>query len=116
MSGEHSLTTRQLCDLVVAALEELKAREIKVMDVRGKSSITDMMVVASGTSDRQVRALADSVIEKAKRRDVTPLGVEGQQAGEWIVVDLVDVVVHIMLPQVRDFYNLEKLWDINTPE
>ena len=87
-----------------------------MLDVRGKSSITDMMVVASGTSDRQVKALADSVIEKVKQHDMAPLGVEGQQAGEWIVVDLVDVVVHIMLPQVRDFYNLEKLWDINTPE
>ncbi len=113
---KSAMTTRQLCDLVVAALEELKARDIKVLDVRGKSSITDMMVVASGTSDRQVKALADSVIGRVKQHDVTPLGVEGQQAGEWIVVDLVDVVVHIMLPQVRDFYNLEKLWDINAPE
>jgi len=111
-----SMTNEQLCELVVEALEELKAKDIKVLDVRGKSSITDMMVVASGTSDRQVRALADSVIEKAKQHNIQPLGVEGQQAGEWIVVDLVDVVVHIMLPQVRDFYNLEKLWDTNAPE
>ncbi|HHL45706.1 MAG TPA: ribosome silencing factor [Gammaproteobacteria bacterium] len=105
-----------MCELVVEALEDLKARDIKVLDVRGKSSITDMMIVASGTSDRQVRALADSVIEKVKQHNIQPLGVEGQQAGEWIVVDLVDVVVHVMLPEIRDFYNLEKLWDTNAPE
>ncbi len=116
MKSENDMSAEQLCELVVEALEDLKARDIKVLDVRGKSSITDMMVVASGTSDRQVRALADSVIEKVKQHDIRPLGVEGQQAGEWIVVDLVDVVVHIMLPQVRDFYNLEKLWDTNAPE
>ncbi len=116
MKPENDMTAEQLCELVVEALEDLKARDIKVLDVRGKSSITDMMVVASGTSDRQVRALADSVIEKVKQHNIQPLGVEGQQAGEWIVVDLVDVVVHIMLPQVRDFYNLEKLWDTNAPE
>ncbi len=116
MKSENDMSAEQLCELVVEALEDLKARDIKVLDVRGKSSITDMMVVASGTSDRQVRALADSVIEKAKQHNIQPLGVEGQQAGEWIVVDLVDVVVHIMLPQVRDFYNLEKLWDTNAPE
>ncbi len=116
MKPENDMTAEQLCELVVEALEDLKARDIKVLDVRGKSSITDMMVVASGTSDRQVRALADSVIEKAKQHNIQPLGVEGQQASEWIVVDLVDVVVHVMLPQVRDFYNLEKLWDTNAPE
>ena len=111
-----SMTNEQLCELVVEALEELKAKDIKVLDVRGKSSITDMMVVASGTSVRQVKALADSVIEKVKQHNIKPLGVDGQRGAEWIVVDLVDVVAHIMLPQVRDFYNLEKLWDINAPE
>ena len=111
-----SITTEQLCNLAVEALEELKAKEIKVMDVRGKSSITDMMVVATGTSDRQVKALADKVIEKVKQHDIQPLGVEGEQTGEWIVVDLVDVVIHVMLPEVRAFYNLEKLWDTNAPE
>ncbi len=116
MKPENELTAEQLCELVVEALEDLKARDIKVLDVRGKSSITDMMIVASGTSDRQVRALADSVIEKVKQHNIQPLGVEGQQAGEWIVVDLVDVVVHVMLPEIRDFYNLEKLWDTNAPE
>ncbi len=116
MKPKKAMSARQLCELVVEALEDLKAKDIKVLDVRGKSSITDMMVMASGASDRQVRALADSVVEKARQSGVQPLGVEGQQAGEWIVVDLVDVVVHIMLPQVRDFYNLEKLWDTNAPE
>ncbi len=116
MKPENVMTAEQLSELVIDVLDDLKARDIKVLDVRGKSSITDIMVVASGTSDRQVRALASSVIEKARQHGVPPLGVDGQQAGEWIVVDLVDVMVHIMLPQTRDFYNLEKLWDANAPE
>lgn len=100
----------QLKKLVVNALDDLKAINIQVLDVRGLSNVTDMMVIASGTSDRQVKALANHVIEKAKQRGVRPLGVEGEQVGEWALVDLGDVVVHVMLPQVRDFYNLEKLW------
>lgn len=100
----------QLKKLVVTALEDLKAGDIKVLDVRGLSNVTDLMVIASGTSDRQVKALANNVIEQAKLKGHPPIGVEGEQVGEWALVDLGDVVVHIMLPTVRDFYNLEKLW------
>lgn len=100
----------QLKNLVVKALEDLKAFDIKVIDVRGVSNVTDMLVIASGGSDRQVKALANHVIEKVKGKGLQPLGVEGEQIGEWALVDLGDVVVHIMVPQTRAFYNLEKLW------
>jgi ribosome-associated protein len=96
--------------IVIDALEELKAQDIAILDVRGVATFTDLMVIASGTSTRQVRALADKVTEKATLAGVRPLGVEGQREAEWVLVDLNDIVVHVMLPQTRDFYNMEKLW------
>ncbi|MFN2348706.1 MAG: ribosome silencing factor [Thioalkalivibrio sp.] len=104
------MQTEQLTELVIKALEDLKGLDIKTIDVRGKTAITDMMVIASGTSDRHVKSLADTVAVKAKEAGVMPLGVEGGGDNEWVLVDLNDVVVHVMLPRVRDFYNLEKLW------
>lgn len=101
-----------LRDLVVEALEDLKALDIKILDVRGKTAITDFMVVASGTSDRHVKALSNSVIRALKEHDIKPAGVEGDREAEWVLVDARDVVVHMMLPKVRDFYNLEKLWEV----
>ena len=101
-----------MTERVVDALDELKAQSVKCMDVRHLTTVTDMMVIATGRSDRHVRALADSVIESCKKAGERPLGVEGEDAGEWVLVDLSDVVVHVMLPKVREFYNLEKLWDI----
>lgn len=100
-----------LTNLVVDALDDLKAKDIQVLDVRGKTNVTDFMVVASGTSNRQVKALAENVLEKTKTAGVKPLGTEGEAEAEWILVDLGDVVVHIMQPSVRDFYQLEKLWN-----
>ena len=105
----------ELCKLAVTALEDRKAGDIRVIDVRGKTSVTDIMIIATGTSDRQTRAIAHNVAEVAKQHGVRPLGTEGEQQGEWVLVDLGDVVVHVMLPRVRDFYNLEKLWAVESP-
>lgn len=99
-----------LKELIVKALDDLKAIDIKVLDVRDQTTITDTMVICSSTSNRHAQALANTVMVKAKEQGFMPLGMEGQSAGEWILVDLNQVIVHIMLPRVRDFYNLEKLW------
>jgi len=101
--------------IVTAALEDMKAVNVKVMDVRGLTDIADVMVVASGNSDRHVRSIADRVIEKAKESGVRPLGVEGAREGEWVIVDLHDIVVHVMLPRVREFYSLERMWETESP-
>ncbi|ANB02406.1 ribosome silencing factor [Ectothiorhodospira sp. BSL-9] len=104
------MQTETLTQIVTDALEDMKAQDLKVIDVRGKTSITDIMVIATGTSNRHVKSLAENVLLKTKEAGVMPLGSEGEQDAEWVLVDLNDVVVHVMLPQVRDFYNLEKLW------
>ncbi len=104
------MDAEQLRDMAVAALEERNGHEILVMDLRERSSFTDYMVIASGNSERQVRALAESVIMQAKQHGEQPIGTEGVGGCDWALVDLVDVVVHVMLPRTRDFYNLEKLW------
>jgi ribosome-associated protein len=100
-------------DLVVGVLDDLKAENVQVLDVRHLTSIMDIMIVASGRSDRHVRAVADALVERCGEAGLTLLGVEGQEGGEWVLVDLADVVVHIMLPRVRAFYEIEKLWDIS---
>lgn len=110
MSETIHVDAEALCKIVVDALEDVKAKDIHVIDVRDKSNVTDIMVIASGTSTRQVRSLANNVAVKAKENGVTPIGTEGEIDGEWVLVDLGDVVVHVMIPHVRDFYNLEKLW------
>lgn len=97
--------------LIRDALEDVKALDIKVIDVQGLTSVMDVIVIASGTSNRHVKALADNLLEEAKKHGVRPLGVEGEREAEWVLVDLGDVVVHVMQPDIRAFYNLEKLWD-----
>ncbi|HVC37214.1 MAG TPA: ribosome silencing factor [Gammaproteobacteria bacterium] len=104
-----------LRDLVIKALQDMKGADIHALDVRGMTAITDFMVIASGTSDRHVKSLARSVLDQARAAGVKPMGVEGEQEGEWVLVDLRDVVAHIMRPQARDFYNLEKLWNVEIP-
>ena len=96
---------------MLKALEDLKAVNIKVLDVRGLTDVADTMIVASGTSDRHVRAIAENVIALTKAGGRRPLGTEGKQDGEWVLVDLQDVLVHVMLPRVREFYALEQLWE-----
>src|ERR1700683_1777222 len=95
--------------LVLAALDEMKAVHIKLLDVRGLTDIADAMIVASGTSDRHVRAIAQRVVEKAREAGRRPLGIEGQRDGEWVLVDLQDVLLHVMLPRGREFYSIEQL-------
>ena len=105
-------TEADLLRQVHHALEELKARDVKELDVRGKTGITDFMVIASGTSNRHVKSIADEVVKQAKQAGIAPLGVEGEREAEWVLVDLGDVVVHVMLPRTREFYGLERLWTI----
>ncbi|WP_206609503.1 ribosome silencing factor [Thiohalobacter thiocyanaticus] len=107
----ETLTTESLKTLVVQAMEDMKAQDISIIDVRGLTSVTDYMVIASGTSDRHVRSISENVIDESKQQGLRPIGVEGQDSGEWILVDLGDVVAHVMLPRARAFYNLEKLWN-----
>ena len=103
---------KSLDQVVAGALQDLKADNVHVLDVRHLTTVTDTMVIASGRSDRHVRAIAGAVVEQAKKAGFRPLGVEGERSGEWVLVDLADLVVHVMLPRVREFYNLEKLWDM----
>ena len=106
----------ELQKLVIDALEDVKAIDIRVLDVRDRTSITDVMVICSGNTSRQVKALVNSVVEKAKHAGIQPYGVEGDDVGEWALVDLGDVVVHVMQPDIRAFYNLEKLWGEASPQ
>jgi ribosome-associated protein len=97
---------------VLAALDDMKAVNVRVLDVRDLTDIADTMIVASGTSDRHVRSIADHVVQQVKIGGRRPYGVEGTRDGEWALVDLQDVLVHVMLPRVREFYALEQLWEV----
>ena len=103
-----------LRSVILDALADMKALEVKVLDVRGLTDIADFMVIASGTSDRHVRSVAQRVVEKTKEAGFRPHGVEGQQDSDWVLIDLHEMIVHVMLPRVREFYGLEKLWDMAT--
>jgi ribosome-associated protein len=109
------MSKEALADTIVNALEDFKARDITLLDVRSLTTITDTMIIASGTSDRHVRSLAENLVERCKKAGIQPLGVEGLDGGEWVLVDLPGVLVHVMLPKVRDFYNLERLWGSSAP-
>lgn len=105
-----ALPTPSLLDLILSALDDLKANNVVTLDVRAVTSLADTMIIASGTSSRHVKALADNVLEKVKENGFRPLGVEGERDAEWILVDLGSVIVHVMQPATRAFYDLERLW------
>jgi len=114
-SADNRIATKakpSLKTVVIDALADMKALEVKVLDVRGLTDIADFMVIASGTSDRHVRSVAQRVVEKTKEAGFRPHGVEGQQDSDWVLIDLSEMIVHVMLPRVREFYGLEKLWDM----
>lgn len=102
----------ELKDNIVDALEDVKGIDIRVLEVTHLTDVTDFLIIASGASNRQVKALADSVIMKCKSREERALGIEGLDQGEWVLIDYGVVVVHVMLPDTREFYDLERLWDI----
>lgn len=113
------MQTEKLKDIVIDALDDLKATDVVVIDVRDKSTITDLMIVATGTSSRQVKGIADHVSVKAKEGGFPRIGIEGDDVGEWVLVDLGDVVVHVMQARIREFYQLERLWEmpaVDSPE
>ena len=99
-----------LKDLVIEALDDLKGKEIVAIDVRDFTGLMDYVVICTGTSNRHVKALADNVAVEVKKQDVMPRGIEGKNTGEWVLVDIDDVVVHVMQPETRQFYDLERLW------
>ena len=112
--ADDALTFDQLRDLVISTLEDLKAIDIQQIDVAGHNPLTDLFVVASGNSTRHVKSMAEKLTMNAKAAGCQPLGVEGEKQAEWVLVDLNDIIVHLMLPQTRAFYNLEKLWEASS--
>lgn len=109
-TASHSPDTQTLLATALDALDDLKAKDVISLDVRSLTSLADVMVIASGTSSRHVKSLADNVLEKVKAAGFRPLGQEGERDGEWILIDLAGVIVHVMLPATRAFYDLERLW------
>lgn len=109
-AARDDLSSDQLQQLVVSSLEDYKAIDIQVIDVTGMTPLTDMFIIASGSSTRHVKSMAEKLVFEAKSSGCRPLGVEGEREGEWVLVDLNDVIVHLMIRQARAFYNLEKLW------
>lgn len=106
------MQSNELVKLVEAELDLRKAQSIKVLDVRDKTSITDYMIIATATSSRHAKALCDYVVEKAAEQGVRPLGMEGQMISDWVLLDLGDVIVHVMTGAARELYQLEKLWSV----
>jgi len=101
-----------LTEIAIAALDDMKAVNVKVLDVRKLTDVTDTMIVATGTSDRHVKSIAGRLVERCQQAGHRPYGIEGEREGEWVLVDLQDLIVHVMLPRIREFYGLEKLWDL----
>lgn len=109
--AEQALSLEQLRELVTTALEDFKAIDIQFIDVSGQNPLTDTFVIASGNSTRHIKSMAENLVFRAKTAGHPPLGIEGDSDAEWVLVDLNDIIVHLMVPQKRAFYNLEKLWE-----
>ena len=109
------LEIEELKELVIDAIEDVKGIDMRLLDVKGKTSVTDIMIIVSGNTARQVKSIANNIIEKSKAAGHRPLGIEGDEYGEWTLVDLGDIIIHVMQPSIRDFYNLEKLWGEDSP-
>lgn len=107
------MKSKRLSTLVIDALDDMKGQSIRCIDVSKLTSITDFMVIVTGTSNTHIKALADSTVNRARESDVKIIGIEGRQQAEWVLVDLGDVLVHIMTAPVRTLYNLEELWNFN---
>ena len=105
------MQTSELKDLIIESLEETKAKDIVVLDVKDKTDVTDMMIIASGTSTRHVKSLAINLADKCKKAGTPAMGIEGEEQAEWVLVDMGDIVAHIMMPSARQFYDLERLWE-----
>ncbi len=110
------MLTDTLLEIVLASLDEGKGLDIKSIDVKDKTSVTDFMLVVTGRSQRHVKSLGDHVVDDVKKNGFRPLGVEGEQAGEWVLIDFGDVIIHVMTAQTREFYQLEKLWEFDLPK
>lgn len=104
------MQSEEIKNVALATLEDMKAIDVQVMDVRELTDITDYMVVCSGSSDRHVKAIADKLLDALRERNIRPLGVEGREKSTWVLLDFGDVVVHVMHPEDRSFYDLEGLW------
>jgi len=115
MQSEKGPWPEKLCAVITEILDDLKAIDTVCLDVRHLTSITDAMIITSGRSDRHVRSIASALVERCNAVGLKPLGVEGMQGGEWVLVDFSDAIVHVMLPKTREFYDIEKLWDISKP-
>jgi len=115
-TNSDDLSFEQLRELVIKALEDFKAIDIQSIDVSQQNPLTELFVVASGNSTRHVKSMAENLIMRVKAAGCQPLGVEGAEQGDWVLVDLNDVIVHLMLPQTRAFYNLEKLWQVSSEQ
>lgn len=110
------MAPKSLLSLIEKSLDDDKAQAVTVIDLDGKSSIADYMVIASGTSSRQVASMADHILEKLKQSGVRDATVEGLSQGDWVLIDAGDAIVHLFRPEVRGFYNLEKMWGVALPE
>ncbi len=112
---KNSKPSPKLLKLIIASLDDAKAEEITTIDLAGKTSIADQMVISSGRSNQHVTSIADQLVEDLKKDGIKDIKVEGQTQADWVLVDAGDVIVHVFRPEVRSFYNLEKLWSADAP-